>query len=59
MNRVVKVMAYFDKETYDRKREYAYRISKEGLENIALYLVAENTNVVKIQPMKLIKKLKI
>ena len=35
-------MAYFSKEIYDRKRDYAYRISNEGLEKIALYLVAEN-----------------
>lgn len=35
-------MAYFSKEVYDRKRDYAYRISKDGLEKIALYLVAEN-----------------
>lgn len=35
-------MAYFSKEVYDRKRDYAYRISNEGLEKIALYLVAEN-----------------
>lgn len=35
-------MAYFSKDTYDRKRNYAYRISKEGLEKIALYLVSEN-----------------
>lgn len=35
-------MAYFSKEVYDRKRDYAYRISKEGLEKMALYLVAEN-----------------
>lgn len=35
-------MAYFSKDIYDRKRDYAYRISNEGLEKIALYLVAEN-----------------
>lgn len=35
-------MAYFSKEVYDRKRDYAYRISNEGLEKIALYLVSEN-----------------
>ena len=35
-------MAYFSKDIYDRKRDYAYRISKEGLEKIALYLVSEN-----------------
>lgn len=35
-------MAYFSKDIYDRKRDYAYRISNEGLEKIALYLVSEN-----------------
>lgn len=35
-------MAYFDKETYERKARYAYRISREGLEKIAVYLVSEN-----------------
>lgn len=35
-------MAYFSKEIYDRKREYAHGIAREGLEKIALYLVAEN-----------------
>lgn len=35
-------MAYFSKDIYDRKRDYAYKISNEGLEKIALYLVSEN-----------------
>ena len=35
-------MAYFSKDIYDRKRDYDHRISREGLEKIALYLVAEN-----------------
>ena len=34
-------MAYFSKEVYDRKREYAYRVSKEGLEIIANTLLME------------------
>lgn len=35
-------MSYFSKEIYDKKRDYAHKISKEGLEKIALYLIAEN-----------------
>ena len=35
-------MPYFSKDIYDRKRDYAYRISNEGLEKITLYLVSEN-----------------
>ena len=35
-------MAYFDKETYERKRNYAHRISREGLEKIATQLVLED-----------------
>lgn len=35
-------MAYFDKETYERKRNYAYRVSSEGLEKIANQLVLED-----------------
>ena len=35
-------MAYFSKDIYDKKRDYAYRISSEGLEKIAETLVAED-----------------
>lgn len=35
-------MAYFSKEIYDRKANYAHRIANEGLESIATYLVAED-----------------
>lgn len=34
-------MAYFSKEVYDRKRDYAYRVSREGLEIIANTLLME------------------
>lgn len=34
-------MAYFSKEVYDRKRDYAYRVSREGLEIIANTLLIE------------------
>lgn len=34
-------MAYFSKEVYARKREYAYRVSREGLEIIANTLLVE------------------
>ena len=35
-------MAYFSKEIYDRKRDYARNIADEGLELIALYIVSHN-----------------
>ena len=35
-------MSYFSKEIYQRKREYAYSVSNEGLEKIAIYLISEN-----------------
>lgn len=33
-------MSYFSKDAYDRKREYAYRTSADGVERIASYIVA-------------------
>lgn len=38
-------MAYFDKETYARKKEYAYKISKEGTEQIALWIFCKTNKL--------------
>lgn len=43
-------MAYFSKEVYDRKREYAYRTSREGLTAVATILAINDMGIDKKYP---------
>lgn len=38
-------MAYYNKDTYEKKKNYANKISKEGIESIALYYALQDMGI--------------